>query len=191
MATRRVGPTGCGAPVERAGVFSQTPGAGQVTELTCNDGLDNDCDGQIDCLDTNRASAANCMMGVENCSDGMDNDGDLALIDCADSQCFHKVCGPTSASICSRYELHAPRRARRTAGSAAVVSVGEHLHPRRLGHAPVGHLQLPVGDEQPVSQAVGLLGADLREQPVYLQRQLLLLRQRGRGPGLEVHRRDD
>lgn len=74
-------------------------GAGQLTETTCNDGLDNDCDGQIDCLDPNCATAANCMMGVENCSDGMDNDGDMA-IDCADSQCFHKVCGPTSASIC-------------------------------------------------------------------------------------------
>lgn len=74
-------------------------GAGQTTELTCNDGLDNDCDGTTDCMDTDCAAASNCNTGVEICTDGVDNDGDMNA-DCLDSDCNHKTCGATSASVC-------------------------------------------------------------------------------------------
>ncbi|MBL8922804.1 MAG: hypothetical protein JNJ54_28400 [Myxococcaceae bacterium] len=75
-------------------------GVGQASEATCNDGLDNDCDGTTDCMDSNCSTATNCMTGVENCTDGADNDGDT-LADCADPQCFHKVCSATdSSNVC-------------------------------------------------------------------------------------------
>ncbi|MFZ8804393.1 MAG: hypothetical protein ACO2PO_15610, partial [Candidatus Calescibacterium sp.] len=66
-----------------------------VSEV-CNDGLDNDCDGFVDCADTdcsaNPACAPVCMPEV--CNDGIDNDCD-GLLDCADSDCSaNPSCGP-------------------------------------------------------------------------------------------------
>ncbi|MGV7223149.1 MAG: hypothetical protein ACQ9MH_16660 [Nitrospinales bacterium] len=54
----------------------------------CNDGVDNDQDGQIDCADSDCSNASNCNTPVieTNCSDGVDNDQD-GQIDCADSDC--------------------------------------------------------------------------------------------------------
>ena len=49
----------------------------------CADGLDNDCDGAMDCADTACAMKAAC---DEVCTDGLDNDQD-ALIDCEDGDC--------------------------------------------------------------------------------------------------------
>ena len=51
----------------------------------CNDGIDNDGDGQIDLADS---GCPNTLRNVENpeCSDGVDNDGD-GLVDGADGQC--------------------------------------------------------------------------------------------------------
>jgi len=53
------------------------------TEI-CNDGLDNDNDGFVDCQDNDCAEAANC--AVEICDDGIDNDND-GFIDCDDNDC--------------------------------------------------------------------------------------------------------
>ena len=54
----------------------------------CNDGLDNDCDGFVDCADpdcsANPACGPVCMPEV--CNDGVDNDCD-GLSDCADTDC--------------------------------------------------------------------------------------------------------
>ncbi len=49
----------------------------------CNDGIDNDGDGFIDCDDDDCASEPSC---VEICNDGIDNDGD-GFIDCDDNDC--------------------------------------------------------------------------------------------------------
>jgi hypothetical protein len=46
----------------------------------CDDGLDNDVDGYVDCLDSD------CPLCVEDCDDGRDNDFDN-FIDCADDEC--------------------------------------------------------------------------------------------------------
>src|SRR6187431_415355 len=54
-------------------------------EVLCNDGIDNDGDGLVDCADGNCTFAANIERGCR-CYDGVDNDGD-GRIDQADSNC--------------------------------------------------------------------------------------------------------
>lgn len=64
-------------------------------ELTCDDGLDNDCDTFIDCLDLNCVGTPACAAGpgAEICDDGIDNDGD-GDVDCDDSDCVgNPACG--------------------------------------------------------------------------------------------------
>jgi len=56
-------------------------------ENSCNDQVDNDGDGNVDCEDNDCMNASSCnMQMVELCDDGIDNDND-GSIDCADSQC--------------------------------------------------------------------------------------------------------
>jgi hypothetical protein len=63
---------------------------------SCSDRLDNDCDGLVDCADSDcsadPACAPICM--AEVCNDGLDNDCD-GLVDCADPDCSaNPACGP-------------------------------------------------------------------------------------------------
>ena len=51
---------------------------------TCEDGVDNDGDGLVDCFDPN------CDVCQEICDDGIDNDFD-GLIDCEDPDCAHEA----------------------------------------------------------------------------------------------------
>jgi len=74
------------------------PGCGGGTECTpdevglCTDGLDNDCDGFIDCADSDCTSDPACQVCDPSevpgltCTDGLDNDCD-GFIDCDDSDC--------------------------------------------------------------------------------------------------------
>lgn len=55
------------------------------SEVACNDGVDNDGDGLVDCADGNCTFAANIERGCR-CYDNIDNDGD-GRIDQADSNC--------------------------------------------------------------------------------------------------------
>jgi hypothetical protein len=57
----------------------------QNTEVLCDNGVDDDGDGQIDCVDGDCQFAANIERGC-NCYDGIDNDSD-GKIDKADSNC--------------------------------------------------------------------------------------------------------
>jgi hypothetical protein len=73
-----------------------TPGEEQ-SELTCNDAVDNDCDGWIDCDDPDCSNDPNCVPLIEwpMCLDDQDNDGD-GLTDCADrTDCdgYIETCG--------------------------------------------------------------------------------------------------
>ncbi len=78
------------------------------TESCCGDGIDNDSDGGIDCVDTDcegevcsdgdpcteneLCSGGSCQPGVEGCcGDGVDNDNDTN-IDCLDSDCEGDSC---------------------------------------------------------------------------------------------------
>jgi hypothetical protein len=82
---------------------------GQVLPATesCDDMVDNDCDGQVDCNDSDCAHASNCYvcspMGAETdraCSDHVDNDCD-GQIDCIDADCA------TAAVCCTPVHLTA------------------------------------------------------------------------------------
>ncbi|NCG19498.1 MAG: hypothetical protein GWP91_10870, partial [Rhodobacterales bacterium] len=59
-------------------------GVGPCVEAICDDGLDNEGDGQIDCADADCGWFPGC--GEYDCFDGVDNDGDF-LIDCLDPDC--------------------------------------------------------------------------------------------------------
>ena len=62
------------------------------TNDLCQDGLDNDKDSLIDCLDPSCENVAACLPEGENtpekCTDAIDNDND-SLIDCQDIDCSH------------------------------------------------------------------------------------------------------
>ncbi len=68
-----------GAVSEFQLVLTCAGGTGEI----CDDGIDNDQDGLIDCDDTDCAFDPNCVGGSEVCDDGIDNDGD-GLADCDD-----------------------------------------------------------------------------------------------------------
>jgi hypothetical protein len=109
----------CSVPI--AGVSTCTTcsgngGTAQTAEFSCGDGIDNDCDGLIDCQDPDcatlactttgkrcQASTFTCVCpgsqatGETTCDDGLDNDCD-GLIDCADSDCLTKTCAPFGKS---------------------------------------------------------------------------------------------
>ncbi|MDY0000637.1 MAG: hypothetical protein RBU30_05025, partial [Polyangia bacterium] len=54
------------------------------TEEICDNGIDDDGDGLVDCDDPGCAGEAGCL--VEDCDNGVDDDGDN-LVDCADPDC--------------------------------------------------------------------------------------------------------
>jgi hypothetical protein len=92
-----------------------------ATEVVCNDGRDNNCDGAVDCFDAscagqacqsatgegvcnaNACVAQGCTKSEDpsevSCGDGLDNDCDLA-IDCEDSNCAGQQCGGSPAVVC-------------------------------------------------------------------------------------------
>lgn len=53
-------------------------------ESNCADGIDNDGDGFSDCEDLDCEDFQDCL--IERCIDGVDNDGD-GLVDCEDPDC--------------------------------------------------------------------------------------------------------
>jgi len=82
----------CGGPC----VPDETP------EATCNDGVDNDCDGDFDCNDADCAfdPACVCVPSPEICDNGLDEDCD-GLIDCADPDCdLDPACQTAANDLC-------------------------------------------------------------------------------------------
>lgn len=67
-------------------------------EVTCNDGLDNDCDGFTDTADSDCATCTPDETPEATCTDGNDNDCDGA-VDCADSDCAaDPACAPPACN---------------------------------------------------------------------------------------------
>ena len=81
----------------------------EISELTCTGGYDEDCDGKVDCMDTDCRQAAACCpnpapeSGDTACTDKMDNDCD-GILDCQEMSCAGvygctcKVSGPEDGS---------------------------------------------------------------------------------------------
>lgn len=60
----------------------------------CDDGVDNDTDGDVDCDDSDCFGVSPCDVEETNCTDGLDNDGD-GDADCDDSDCYTpELCDP-------------------------------------------------------------------------------------------------
>lgn len=112
----------CDSPTENPCNCPFDCGFAPSSEIACTDGLDNDCDGAIDCGDTDCATrpgvcgnpicpdgvcspsdictctldcgppAPSETFGGNHCADGLDNDCDGAA-DCADTDCVATCCG--------------------------------------------------------------------------------------------------
>ncbi|MEZ4239045.1 MAG: M4 family metallopeptidase [Myxococcota bacterium] len=92
----------------------EASGATALPEV-CNDGVDNDGDGDIDCADTDCAADPVCTGAGEICDDGIDNNGNDV------NDCFDADCSTTPACLLSgsqgsltRFEIPTP------AGAAAL-----------------------------------------------------------------------
>jgi hypothetical protein len=85
--------------------FPDCGGGCMVTEdpeATCDDGLDNDCDGDYDCTDSDcdMDPACICVPETEICDDGIDNDCD-DLVDCSDPDCdLDPACTSAANDLC-------------------------------------------------------------------------------------------
>ncbi|MCA9570513.1 MAG: matrixin family metalloprotease [Myxococcales bacterium] len=93
-----IGPRSLGSDDE-AGVCALYPDTCGPDEI-CDDGIDNDFDGDFDCDDLDCADDGACL--ELQCSDGFDDDGDQ-LVDCADPDCAGQpacVCAATSVLPC-------------------------------------------------------------------------------------------
>ena len=80
------------------------PAARPPTEV-CDDGIDNDNDGEIDCEDHNCRDVDACQENSsEKCSDGTDNDLD-GLVDCEEAECLQfAYCQESDEASCSDRE---------------------------------------------------------------------------------------
>jgi len=58
----------------------------ESSDGACTDGLDNDCNGYLDCADFSCGGSKFCEGSDATCNDGVDNDGN-GYIDCADFTC--------------------------------------------------------------------------------------------------------
>jgi hypothetical protein len=82
------------------------PDSGQTTpgcvpdgpsETACDDGRDDDCDGNMDCADPECTSQCSCEPVESKCTDGVDDDCDGKL-DCTDDDC--PKCSPGAVRYC-------------------------------------------------------------------------------------------
>ncbi len=82
--------------------FYPVPSTVEVPSEICNDGLDNDLDGQVDCADSDCTADLACTGPTsEICTDLIDNDFD-GLVDCADSDCAADAnCQAPPTEICT------------------------------------------------------------------------------------------
>ncbi|MEK6780593.1 MAG: gliding motility-associated C-terminal domain-containing protein [Bacteroidota bacterium] len=104
-------------------VFISFGSNAQATSEVCNDGIDNDADGLIDCNDSDCTFAANIEKGC-NCYDNADNDGD-GFIDTADANCAAYY-GLTYQGASSNCSITPPSSATPFVGLGAPIVSGQN-----------------------------------------------------------------
>ncbi len=96
--------TGAGETLASGGEFSTSESTpfciAAPTPEVCDDGADNDFDGDTDCEDADCMGHPACPTPVEVCDDNTDNDLDGDM-DCADTDCAgDPACGPVPDEVC-------------------------------------------------------------------------------------------
>src|SRR5690606_1239346 len=92
-------PDGSTMQPDTGGTCIPTP---ENTEAACSDGIDNDCDGFIDCNDFDCRAFCRVENSNPRCIDGIDNDNN-GFTDCEDNECKARiVCsGEVTNAACS------------------------------------------------------------------------------------------
>ncbi|MBI4817242.1 MAG: putative metal-binding motif-containing protein [Deltaproteobacteria bacterium] len=93
--------TYCGTAADCLDTNGQiNPGSTESSGSRCNDGLDNDCDGSLDCAEASCQAPTNYTNEASStqCTNGGDNDGD-GLTDCHDRSCWSS-CSTGSGGTC-------------------------------------------------------------------------------------------
>ncbi len=106
------------------------------TEVTCDDGKDNDCDGLIDAADPDCQVCVPDETPEQSCFDGNDNDCD-ELVDCADTADCDGAIGATDHLWCWRLRASGNRPARAVARWIPAHRVHRVLKVRRTMHPAV------------------------------------------------------
>lgn len=107
--------------VDGAAACVQTvfPSPETIAAGTCNDSLDNDCDGLVDAADPD------CQVVTEICNDSIDNDND-GLIDCADPDCANDPACQVGGGDVGLMKLIDPKKiviAKKSGATTRVVNV--------------------------------------------------------------------
>jgi len=82
--------------------FDETGCYNYETGSACQDGIDNDGDGDIDCDDSNCVAYPACVTTETSCTNHYDDDGD-GDTDCADSDCVNDPYCQTIETFCNDY----------------------------------------------------------------------------------------
>jgi len=148
-------------------LFTYPEAVDETSGAVCGDGIDNDLDGQIDCLDIGCSNTEACTLSeqsFEECSDRRDNDED-GFIDRADPLCWHLYDEPwlrcrrtRSATVSEQFDVSLGGRWYGSEGGTPILGeppvrvgrsdlavelrMGQRIFPRATVNSPRGELRI-------------------------------------------------